>query len=72
MTCYHQNMIRRTLGLTLLIGGMACLGHQDGFPMVSALAYVMHGHTINHAARLSIVMIHQVTILHGLSTLRGY
>ena len=27
---------------------------------------------MNHGARLSIVMIHQVTIQHGLSTLRGY
>ena len=28
--------------------------------------------TMNHEARLSIVMIHQTTILHELSTLRGY
>ena len=26
----------------LLIEGMTYLGHQDGFPMVSALVYVMH------------------------------
>ena len=26
----------------LLIGGMACLGCQDGFPKVGALVYVMH------------------------------
>ena len=26
----------------LLIGGMTCLGHWDGFPMVSTLVYVMH------------------------------
>ena len=26
----------------LLIGGMACLGHQDEFPMVSVLVNVMH------------------------------
>ena len=26
----------------LLIEGMACLCHQDGFPMVSILVYVMH------------------------------
>ena len=26
----------------LLIGGMTYLGHQDGFPIVSALVYVMH------------------------------
>ena len=30
------------------------------------------GPTMNHDARLSIVMIHQATRLHGLSTLRGY
>ena len=27
---------------------------------------------VNHDTRLSIVMIHQATILHGLSSLRGY
>ena len=26
----------------LLIRGMACLGHRDGFLMVSVLVYVMH------------------------------
>ena len=26
----------------LLIEGMTCLGRRDGFPMVSALVYVMH------------------------------
>ena len=26
----------------LVIGGMTCLGYWDGFPMVSALVYVMH------------------------------
>ena len=26
----------------LLIGGMTCLSRQDGFPMVSALLYVMY------------------------------
>ena len=30
------------------------------------------GPTVDHDARLSIVMIHQATILHGLLTLRGY
>ena len=30
------------------------------------------GPTMNHDARLSIIMIHQDTILYGLSTLRGY
>ena len=31
-----------TIVYYLLIGGMTCLGHRDGFPMVSALMYVMH------------------------------
>ena len=31
-----------TLMHHLLIGVMACLGHWDGFPMVSALIYVMY------------------------------
>ena len=26
----------------ILIEGMVCLSHQDGFPMVSVLVYVMH------------------------------
>ena len=26
----------------LVIGGMACLGYSDEFPMVSALVYMMH------------------------------
>ena len=26
----------------LLVGGMACLGYRDEFPMVSVLEYVMH------------------------------
>ena len=26
----------------LLMKSMACLGHRDGFPMMSALVYVMH------------------------------
>ena len=30
------------------------------------------GPMANHGTRLSIVMIHQATILHELSTLRGY
>ena len=31
----------------LLIGGIAYLGNRDGFPMVSALVYVMHtGHDL--------------------------
>ena len=59
----------------LLIGRMAYLGHQDGFPLVSTLVYMVRywvGPTVNHDVRLSIVMIHQASILHGLSTLRVY
>ena len=26
----------------LLIGGMTCLGRQDGFPMMTGLVYVIH------------------------------
>ena len=40
----------------LLIGGMAGLGYQDGFPMVCALmSMVTHwtGPTVNHNLRLS-------------------
>ena len=57
----------------LLIGGMTCLGRWDEFPMVSLLVYVTYwtGPTMNHDAMLSIVMIYQVSILHGLSTLKG-
>ena len=40
----------------LLIGGMTCLGHQDGFPMVSALVYVMH---IEQALRWIMVQDYQ-------------
>ena len=59
----------------LLIRGMICLGHQDGFLMVSALVFMfIHWTrpTINYEVRLSVVMIHQATMLHGLTTLRGY
>ena len=51
----------------LLIGGMTCVGRQDGFSMVSALMYVMHTN-----AKLLIIMIYQVTILYELLSLRGY
>ena len=48
----------------LLIKGMPCLSHRDGFTMVSALVCMMH-------TRQDIT-IHQITILHGFSTSRGY
>ena len=36
-----------TLVHHLLIEEMACIGHWDGFPIVSALVYVMHiGHDL--------------------------
>ena len=53
----------------LQIRRMTCLGCRDGFPMVSAHWI---GPTVNHNARISIVMIHQVITLHELSTLKGY
>ena len=58
--------------------------HGDGIGISSLLVmitlgldmYIGNAHwirpTMNHDARLSIVMIHQASILHGLSTLRGY
>ena len=45
----------KTIVHYLLIGGMTCFGHQDGFPMVSILVYVMHTKTepmVNHDVRL--------------------
>ena len=59
----------------LLIRWKTCLSHQDEFLMVSVLVcMVTHWIrlAINHNVRLSIVMIHQATILHGLLTLSGY
>ena len=58
----------------LIIEGMTCISHRNGFPMVSALVCDAHwtGPTVNYDARLSIFMIYQATILYGLSTMRGY
>ena len=53
----------------LLIGGMDYLGCQDEVLMVSALVcMVTHWIVpiVNHDTRLSTIMIHQATILHGL------
>ena len=53
---------------------MTCLGHRDGFPMVSALVcMVIHwiGPTMNHEFFYQIVMIHQTTMLQGLSTFKA-
>ena len=57
----------------LLIGTMICLGHQDEFLMESALVYMVTHWAkpmMNCNVRLSIVMIYQAHMLHGLSTLR--
>ena len=53
----------------LLIGGMTYLDHRDGFSIVSAHWIGPIG---NHNANPSNAMIHQATILHKLSILRGY
>ena len=45
----------KTIMHYLLIGGMTCLGYQDGFSLVSILVYVMHSKTeptVNHDVRL--------------------
>ena len=52
-----------------LLGRMDCFDCQNGFLMVSALACMITHWTkptLNHDARLSIVMIHQPNMLHGL------
>ena len=57
----------------LLIGGMACLGYRHRFHMMSALLRMVTRWTkpiVNHNIRLSIVIIYQVTLLHGLPTLK--
>ena len=59
----------------LLIKKRIDLCRQDDFSMLSALAcMVTHWmeHTMNHDISLLIVIIHQATILYGLSSLRGY
>ena len=56
----------------LLIGGLTCLGSQDGFPIVSVLmCAVTHwtGPTVNHDVWVLVIIIQQATILHRLSTL---
>ena len=54
---------------------MTYFSHQDGFPMVNALVYVVTHWTrpmVNHNIILAIVIIHQTTILYELSTLKRY
>ena len=65
----------KTIVHYLLIEGMTCFGRQNGFPMMSALVCIVIHWTepmMNHNVRLSIIVIRQMTILHGLSTLKGY
>ena len=55
----------------LLIGEMTCLDCLDKFLIVSALVCMITHWikpTVNHDVRLSIVIIHQTTILYELST----
>ena len=59
----------------LLIEGITCLDHQDSFLMTSALMYMVTyyiGLMVNHDINYQIIMIHQSTMLHGLSTLKEY
>ena len=52
----------------ILIRRMTYLDCRNGFAMVSVLVYMVTHWTrptMNHDTRLSIVMIHQTTILHG-------
>ena len=59
----------------LLIREMTGRSHQDGFSMVSALVCMVIHWTrpmVNHDIGYWVVMIHQATILHVLSTLRRY
>ena len=57
----------------LLIRGVTCFSCRNGFAMVSVACDAHWTRPMmNHDTRLSIVMIYQATILHGLSTLKGY
>ena len=59
----------------LLIKGIVCFGCQDEFLMMSFLVCMVTHWTkpmVNHDVSLSVVMIHEATILHALSTLREY
>ena len=54
---------------------MTCLCYQNGFLIMTALVCMVIDWielTVNHDIIYQIVIIHQVTILHGLSTLREY
>ena len=50
---------------------MICLGYQDGFLMGNALIYIVTHWIrtlVNHNIDYQVVMIHQTTMLYGLST----
>ena len=59
-----------------IIEGITCFDCRDEFPIVNALVYVhdayLVGLKMNYDIRLSIVMMHQATILHVLLSLREY
>ena len=59
----------------LLIKWIVCFSRRDEFFMMSFLVCMVTHWTrpmVNHDVRLLVVMIHQATILHALSTLREY
>lgn len=64
-----------TLVYCLIIKGITCLSFQDEFFIMSALMCTITywtKPTVNYKVRFSIVIIHQTTMLYGLSTLREY
>ena len=65
----------KTIMHYLLIRGVTYFGHRDGFPMTSALLYMITHWIkpmINHYISYQIVTIHQTTILYETSTLKEY
>ena len=65
---YLDNLIEIVVNY-LLIEVITCLDHYDKFPMVSTLMCMVtywKRPTMNHDITVSIVMIHQITLLHGL------
>ena len=65
----------KTVVHCLLNGRMTCLGHRDASPMVSALLCIVTHWTrpiVNHDINYRVFVIHQATIIHGLSILSGY
>ena len=62
----------KTIVHYLLLRVMTYHSHLDDFLMMSAYDANWTEPTKNHDIRLSIVMIHQATILHERSTLKGY